>query len=425
MPEHAHPVVIVGAGPAGLAAARAAIESGARALVLDAHDAPGGQVWRRRHDGTHPAPAAQALAILAHPACTWLPAHRVVARDGDALLVQSPQGTSRLPFQRLVLATGARELLLPFPGWTLPGVTGAGGLQALVKGGWPIAGRRVVVAGSGPLLLAAADTVRAAGARVLAIAEEADAAGLARFALSLWRYPAKARQAIALRARLRATPYLPDTHVVRAIGDERVEAVVLADRHGERELACDALAVGHGLVPNVELATLLDCAIDRGAMHPVIAVDALQRTSVPAILAAGEGTGIGGVDRSLAEGCIAGHVAAGDEVRARRAHAARAQAHRFARSLARTFAVPPDYAQRIAPDTLVCRCEDVSWRTLVQADGTPVHADARARKLDTRVGMGWCQGRICGAALAALGVAPDVGVRPPLYPVRIGSMIDL
>ena len=417
MPEPRARVLIVGAGPAGLAAARAALDSGADVSLLDQHESAGGQIWRANVAREYPAAAKDWLVPLRRGECTWLPGRRVFARAGRSLLVEGASGAERIAFERLIIATGARELLLPFPGWTLPGVTGAGGLQALVKGGWPIRNRRVVVAGSGPLLLAAADTVRAAGGRLVAIVEHASRAALAGFALALLRHPAKLAQAIALRARLREVPYLEGGRVLAGIGQAQLHGVRIADAKGERDLACDALAVGYGLVPNTELAELLGCELDRSGAHPTIRVDALQATSLPDVYAAGEGTGIGGVERALAEGRIAGHAAADDSLRARQAFGARRHAHHFANALARCFAPAPDLAGRLRPDTIICRCEDVPWRALDPAQSW------RARKLETRCGMGWCQGRICGAALATLGLPTAAGVRPPLHPARVGSWL--
>src|SRR5471032_1934705 len=178
-------LVVVGAGPAGLAAALAASRAGADVVLLDSNPLAGGQIWRARQ-GVAAEPVARALADLARAGVRVLAGTRVVMPLPDrTLLIDGPGGARRLHWARLILATGARERLLPFPGWTLPGVFGAGGLQALVKGGWPIAGRRVVVAGTGPLLLAAAATLRREGAQMVGLAEEAGLGSLTRFAATL------------------------------------------------------------------------------------------------------------------------------------------------------------------------------------------------------------------------------------------------
>src|SRR5581483_8105173 len=193
-------------------------------------------------------------------------------------------------WQRLVLATGARELFLPFPGWTLPGVIGPGGLQALVKNGWPIRGRRVVIAGSGPLLPAVADGLKKFGARIPSINEQTPRERLVEFGLQLWRYPDKLAQGLGIRWRLRGVPYRCGVWPVLAEGDDEVRSVTLTDGRKLWTEPCDALACGFHLVPNVELPRLFGCALDRGFVR----VDEWQATSASEIFCAGEPTGIGG-----------------------------------------------------------------------------------------------------------------------------------
>lgn len=410
-------VLVVGAGPAGLAAARTAAAHGARVGLIDAQPRAGGQVWR--HDVRHGAPRAASKAIAALRGVTLLAQHSVVAGENGALRAETPQGSVLLTCGALILATGARELLLPFPGWTLPGVSGAGGLQALAKQGWPVAGKRVVVAGSGPLLLAAAATLRAHGARVVGIHEQAPAASVHAFARQMIHWPARALQALSLRAKLAGIPYRFGSVARRAHGDGALRMVEIEDANGTACVDCDLLAVGYGLVPNVELAQMLGCALDHARVHPYVQVDELLRTSVPSILAAGEACGIGGLDVARLEGAIAGHVAAGRIDDARALLPARERARRFGALLAKHF-VPGDRVRSLAaPDTLVCRCEDVP---LVALDG---FADARDAKLATRCGMGACQGRICGAALAELGRFPRGAGRPPLFPARLATLAGL
>lgn len=411
-------VLIVGAGPAGLAAAQAAAGQGARVAVLDAQPRAGGQVWR--HD-VRRAPSrlvARSLRDGLKPPVEWMAGTSVVAAEGDALLVQTPQAAQWLRYGNLVLATGARELLLPFPGWTLPGVVGAGGSQALAKQGWPLAGKRVVVAGSGPLLLAAAATLRRHGAIVAAICEQAEAPALRGFAASLWRWPRKLLQAARLRLQLADVPYRSGTVVRRAHPDTSrnpLRAVELEGPRGTEQLACDMLAVGYGLIPNMELAHLLGCATQPFGAHAAVQVDARQHTSLDRVYAAGEACGIGGVDCARIEGTIAGLAATGADIPARLLRQ-RAHARAFAAALQRTFALRPAVHALAAADTLVCRCEDVTLGMLAD------HADFRSAKLATRCGMGACQGRICGAALAELGRFPHAGSRPPLFPARLSTL---
>ena len=412
-------IAIVGAGPAGLAAAEAALAAGARVAWLDAQAAPGGQVWRKdiEHGWTQRVHACVA-GVLQHANASWMPRTQVIAAEANELLLQSERHALRITHTALILATGARELLLPFPGWTLPGVTGAGALQALAKQGWPLRGRRVVIAGSGPLLLAAAATARRHGAQVLGIYEQADAAVVRGFARRLWRWPAKALQAASLRGRLMGIPYRYGSVVQRAIGDEAVQAIEVAGPHGIERMDCDQLAVGYGLVPNVELAQMLGCAMVQEGAHPCVQVDRTQRTSIAGIYAAGELCGIGGRDCAWLEGRIAGLAAAGASFDAgllRRQQHARA----FATLLRERFKLDPSIYALAERDTLICRCEDVPLHALQQ------HDDARSAKLATRCGMGACQGRVCGTALAELGRFARAGQRPPLFPARLATLGDL
>jgi NADPH-dependent 2,4-dienoyl-CoA reductase/sulfur reductase-like enzyme len=429
-PALAADVVIVGAGPAGLAAAQAAAAGGATVLLLDGAPAVGGQVWRARQGVPAPEVAgalARFASAQAGAGVQVLAGTRVVMALPDrALLIDGPQGARRLRWERLILATGARERLLPFPGWTLPGVFGAGGLQALVKGGWPIAGRRVVVAGTGPLLLAVAATLRREGARVVALVEEAPAAALARFAGTLARHPAKAWQALRLGAALLGVPVLAGWRVVAAEGEGRLQRVTLvrvADG-AHQTIACDALAAGWGLLPQTELAQALGCAIAPRFGADAIVVDERQRTSVAGVFAIGECTGVAGVAAARLQGRIAGaalaaELASDDAAAGAALRATLAREHRFAHAVARAFPAPAGLAERLRDDTLVCRCEDVPWSVVRGC------ADLRSAKLATRCGMGHCQGRLCHDTLASVMHWPRLPARPPLMPAPLGALLAI
>jgi len=410
-------ILIIGAGPAGMAAALAAAPSGAAIVLVDDNPAPGGQIWRDG-PGAHLPPLARThrerLAGL--PNVRVLTGTRVVglgdtpATDtAPALLLENGQQGWTQHCGRLVLCTGARELLLPFPGWTLPGVTGAGGLQALIKAGLPVRGQRIVIAGTGPLLLAAAHTAREAGAQVLRIAEQTPWSQLAGFGLQLARWPAKAVQALPLlHPALRAA-----SHVLEATGTGQVQSVRLRRGTNEEELDCDRLACGFGLVPNTHLGQMLGCALNdrRGLM-----VDAVQATAVPGVFAAGECTGFGGSDKALVEGAMAGHAAAGDTTAALALAPRLARWQGFADALHRRFALSPALRDLPRPDTLVCRCEDVRHADLAPRAGW---IDA---KLHTRCGMGPCQGRVCGAAAQFLYGWTPAPARHLLAPARIATL---
>jgi NADPH-dependent 2,4-dienoyl-CoA reductase/sulfur reductase-like enzyme len=398
-------IIVVGAGPAGLAAAEAASSTGASVLLLDENPMGGGQIWR----GGTLASRGFARTLAARPHVRGLHGARVAGvLAPNRLLLVTADGPRIETWSALVLCTGARELLLPFPGWTLPGVTGAGGLQALAKGGMPLRGKRVVVAGTGPLLLASAATAVQHGAEVCAIAEHRTTRELAAFAAALaLHHPRKLMQAAALRWRLRGVPYLRGAALVEARGKGRLDSVVVA---GHGEIACDFLAAGFGLVPNTELAALLGCEVGEG-----IIVDERQRTSIAGIWAAGECAGIGGVDKSLAEGRIAGLAAAGAPIPPALTKT-REQACRFGKLLARSFAPSSGLRAMCRPETLVCRCEDVSAARL------SAHADWRSAKLQTRAGMGFCQGRVCGSACEFLFGWEPPRASQPVFPITAATL---
>jgi NADPH-dependent 2,4-dienoyl-CoA reductase/sulfur reductase-like enzyme len=319
-----------------------------------------------------------------------------------------------LSYAKLILAIGARERFLPFPGWTLPNVMGAGGLQALVKTGLPIEDKRVAVAGSGPLLLAVAAYLRGRGAEVLLIAEQASSTRLAGFGLNLIMQSGKSSQAMKLRRQLKGVRYLTSCWPLSVQGHDKLESVTLIRRGKSWEVACDYLACGFHLVPNVELAELLGCAVDSAGVR----VNEWQETSRKDVYSAGEATGVGGLELSLVEGEIAGLAAAGKPEAARELFAAREKQRKFAERLNRAFALRAELKRLATPETIVCRCEDV---TLAQLGS---HESWRAAKLQTRCGMGPCQGRICSGAIEFLFGWRAESVRPPVLPVRVESLLS-
>jgi D-hydroxyproline dehydrogenase subunit alpha len=407
-------VLVVGAGPAGMAAACVAAEAGKRVAVLDNSPWLGGQIWRGEQ--SHPAlPTAQRwiLRLRKSGAQVFSSATAFAALTPRCLLAEAPAGVLELTWRKLILATGARERFIPFPGWTLPGVLGPGGLHAMSTAGWPVTGKLVVVAGTGPLLLAVADGLKQHGARVSLVAEQASLAKVMRFGLGLWRHPGKLRQGIGVKAHLFGVTYRCGCWPVKAEGSDRVQRVTLTNGTRTWTEACDYLACGFHLVPNVELPLLLGCDLRAGAVR----VNEFQETTVAEVFCAGEPTGVGGADCALVEGQIAGLAAAGLSEPARALFRKRASWHRFRDALNETFALRPELRGLAAPDTVVCRCEDVRHEALTSFDNWG------AAKLHTRCGMGACQGRTCGAATQFLFGWDNNSVRPPVFPVNVGALL--
>jgi NADPH-dependent 2,4-dienoyl-CoA reductase/sulfur reductase-like enzyme len=406
-------VVVVGAGPAGLAAACAAAENGCRTALVDETPWLGGQIWRGQQAHPTNPQAARWVERFRRSKALLLDQCAILGPGGQRiLLAEHPSGPRQIEWERLILATGARELFLPFPGWTLPGNFGPGGLQSLAKHGWPVARKRIVLAGSGPLLLAVGGGLRKMGASIVSINEQAPLSRLISFAAGLLRWPAKLAQAARLKWTLRGTPFRCGVWPVGAEGGEQIRAVTLSDGRRQWTEECDLLACAFGLVPNVELPLALGCQLDDGFLR----VDPWQASSVAGVYGAGELTGLGGADAALVEGQIAGLAASGGADAARRLMARRAAWRRFGADLAAAFALREEVARLAAAETVVCRCEDVRF------DRMNSFAGWRDAKLQTRCGMGSCQGRVCGAAARVLFGWGMESVRPPVLPARVESL---
>jgi len=319
----------------------------------------------------------------------------------------------RLRASALVLATGARELFLPFPGWTLPWVVGAGGAQALLKQGVDFAGKRVVVSGSGPLLLPVAAALAKAGASVSHVLEQADLSSLARFSGTLLRTPSRLLQAAGYAMAFGPTRYSTGSWVVRADGTQNIESVEISSGGTVKRIPCDVLCTGFGLIPSVELARLVGCEISNGA----VTTDATQSSSVPNVYSVGEATGVAGVDSAIAQGITAAHSILGTAVPSSAGREARIGRSTVVQ-LAASFRLRKEVLNLAEPDTIVCRCEDVRERSITRG------LTWRELKLRTRIGMGPCQGRVCGGAMKARFDIEQTDARSPVFPSPVAALMS-
>lgn len=458
-------VAVVGAGPAGLAAAAEAASAGASVLLIDAAQQFGGQYWRHADEhsgltvdsrwhhgwGTYTALASAVRTAIRARRVRYLAgaqvwsaqartkgdggfvvhtapvAELVVAESGSA--ARGTGAPARHVVRSLILCPGAYDRQLPVPGWTLPGVMAAGGVQAFIKTQGVAPGRRVIFAGTGPFLLSAAASTLQAGAQVRGIAEAAGPGGWFPRGVTAALVPSKAREAVEyisllLRHRVR---YRMRTAITAIHGQDRVEAATISrldscglPRPGSQELieGIDVVGLGWGFVPQAELLLQLGARTGVGRDGSLIGiVDSDQQTSIEHLFLAGEITGVAGAVAAVAEGRIAGRTAAG---RARGVPVGRSAKDRLRRSTHRVFAhamhhahpVPPQWQAWLNEDTIVCRCEEVPWgRVNTAAEDLGAH-EPRALKGTTRTGMGWCQGRMCAVAAVCVARSGDVEDRP-------------
>ena len=442
-------IIVVGGGPAGLAAVMSLVRTGARVLLIDAGERPGGQYWRHNAESSL-ASKHEELQVIAHPNVEYLAKTNVWAatyRNGVSTLHLLIDGKleREIRTRTLILTTGAYDRSLPFPGWDLPGVMTAGGVQALLKGQKSLVGKEIVVAGTGPFLLPVAIGLIMAGAEVKAIVEASRPTAWFTKLGALRHNGGKLNdfvtfQKIIFNAKVKIHY---GSAIVAAQGSDCVEQVTLAkiDRNfsikpeSVRQIACDSLAVGWGFTPDLSLATALGCAtrMDPRDGSLVIQVDERQETSLPGIYAAGEITGIGGSALALTEGRIAAANVSGSQTE--ELLRLRVKQQIFANALLDIYRVKNGWTTWQDETTVLCRCEEVSVGELRNAIVDLGVSDLRGAKLLTRAGMGMCQGRVCGQSVAEF-VAKESGrqvalsdlqgsaKRPVINPIPLGLLAN-
>ncbi|MFZ4625505.1 MAG: FAD-dependent oxidoreductase [Rhodoferax sp.] len=428
-------IIVVGAGPAGLGAATRAAELGASVTLIDEAARPGGQIYRQPPQSMNlklligtPGELARKQRVLERfervreridyrpdtAAIAYYPGHQVLVADQNC--------SELLKASAVIVATGLSELTVPFPGWTLPGITTAGALQALLKSDGLRAGERVVLAGTGPLLVAVAAQLVRAGAEVLAVA-------LLHPFFHLFRNPAlawKGREAVAdglryLTILKRAgVPILDGWIPVCASGDCEVRNLVLARRDSQgrpvpgtdRHFAVDSVGLNYGFNANSELLRMAgaDVVFDGLRGGWLARREENGSTSVPGMFVAGDSAGLRGALAASADGSVVGAAAAGWILHQNVSHFSaltakdakeRSRHWRFQDALAQLFSLPPGVWSWARPDTVICRCESVQRERIDRAfdDG---HLSLNGVKRNCRAAMGFCGGRNCLRTVAAL-----------------------
>ena len=456
VPEDRPEILVIGAGPAGLAAAIAARGAGARVTVVDERPLPGGQYFKQVlvEDNGVAAPDrqhAEGARLIAKARAAGVEIRAGVeiwgAYGPHELIGTEASLVRRFNPQRLIVATGAYERGLPVPGWTLPGVMTTGSAQTLWRSYRRLVGKRVLIAGNGPLNMQVASELLAGGAEIAAVVEIAPASPLKvlpDLLAMLAASPGLVLQGLMYRTRLARVPLIYGSVVSRI---EKAEGGLVAQVSsypakdgGERRFAVDAVCLGYGFQPSNEILRALGCRhiFDETQGQFTAVVDDKGRTSLAGVFSLGDCTGLGGARAALAEGTVVGHAAAAELGHANAAMAGTIAAalrslgrhRRFQKALWRFYAAPRPNLELATPDTIVCRCEEITVGRVeaALAEGCPSIGEL---KRATRAGMGACQGRYCGMILSQLlagklGRNLDEDLRfAPRMPVKPVAIADI
>lgn len=456
-------LVVVGAGPAGIEAAITASDAGVDVTLIDMSPRPGGQYFQQipksfqsNDRSDHQSKAEQIFKRLRSSNVHVLNNTLVWgifegSQPGNwCLTLDGAEAPARLISRAVILATGAFDRSIPFPGWDLPGVITAGAALRMLKNQHVLPGKRILLSGSGPLQLQTAARLVQAGAEVIAVCETSTSLlgrGLPHLP-SIWGQWGRMKEGLdffktLLQARV---PYHFSWAVVEAIGGDRVNQVTLGKLENDGKLISqrevipdvDTVVVGYGLTPSTELCRLLDCKFEfdetRGGFIP--SRNENLQTSRQGIYAVGDGAGIGGAEMAMIEGRLAGyanaarlgHMAAGiaEEKISREKRALRRE-QRFAKTLGALFLPPPGLYSLAAAETIICRCEQVTLADIQQAISFGAQSVNDVKNL-ARTGMGNCQGRTCGSITAHV-LASETGrtveearyfnIRPPIHPLPL------
>jgi NADPH-dependent 2,4-dienoyl-CoA reductase/sulfur reductase-like enzyme len=451
-------ILIVGAGPAGLRAAEMLAEAGCTPILIDEAPRIGGQIYRQppRVPGFTRS-ASELYGAAAERARDLFVTfdrirHRIDYRPGslvydliDNRAVVAGKGKSEeIEFDALILATGAMDRILPVPGWTLPGVYTLGGAQIALKHQGCAVGRRVAFVGTGPLLLLAAYQYAKAGAKPAAVVVPSPFRSFATAGLRLLRMPRELSLGLCwlMDLKRRGVPILFGHRLAQVKGEEKVTGIAVRQRGEPREIACDAVAMGHGLQSETQLADLagVKFAFDSARRQWLPDLDVYGRaTGRKDVYIAGDGAGMLGADAAEARGRLAAHALMTDldishvTYRPKPDLQAVLRATELQAALRSAFELPADFFAAVSDETILCRCEQVQAGELRAIAGLMGARELNRAKAYSRVGMGRCQGRLCGHAAAEI-LADKLGVtldsvgrlrgQPPIKPVPVSTVAE-
>lgn len=461
-------IIIIGSGFSGITAADILADYNLSILLIDENIHFGGQLLRKIPEelGEYPAHNLEKIKRVGFDFIDKVKSKKItlmnktvllgISQNNEILIESNREKTLTLKYDVLLFTTGAREKFLPFKGWTLPGVYSTGMLQVLIKTSGVLPARRMLMAGSGLFLFAAAYEFLKNGGELLGIMEQSPFWNKIQFLPQIFHQFSKFSEGGRYLSKIyfSKVPVKYQRHVIEARGEKSLEEVVIGKRDKNGELIkgtettyqTEALAVGYGFVPNIEAPQLAGCALEYSQEKGgwIVQVNDFMETSVDRILAAGEITGIGGAEKSLNEGKIAAHTILekfGIEDKKKLAplfkKLKKERKHHlsFARCFNSLYRIKPKTILGIPDDTIICRCENIDMRSIKKAIqmGMACH-DPNSLKIPTRCTMGQCQGRICAPVIYDIlqifcHKSPEeialFSVRPPLKPVSIRALENL
>lgn len=446
--------VVVGAGPAGIRAVEALVRGGLRPILLDEAALPGGQIYRQQPPnfsrsssklyGTEHGKADRLHGVMRElaPHLDYRPGTLVWNAEAGSLDCVRGGESESVTYSHLIIASGATDRVLPFDGWTIPGVYSLGASQIALKFQATAIGKRVVFMGTGPLLYLVAYQYARAGASVAAVLDTSSLRDHLTAIPGLLRIPSLFAKGLIYMAYLRAggVAMMSNIRPVRVEGTKRVSAIVCRDNGTQKaiRIECDAIGYGLGLRSETQLASILGCefAFNQRDRAWLPMRTSSHRSSLRNVYLAGDGAGIMGADAAE----LAGERAAmalledvGQPIDLRRVsklEKALSKISLYRETLERAFPFPQDMAQAIDDSVVVCRCEEISAGTLRRAATDKSLVELNRLKALTRIGMGRCQGRVCGAAAAEIFACqtgktlPEVGrirVQPPVKPIVLAA----